>query len=80
MTIRVNVFVRRVIGWMYRINVKVSINIKIRKNVKVRIWGFYSIVSFLFGKLSNVFIDLYFVGVSIKNSINFLKRKLLVIK
>lgn len=80
MRIRVNVFVRRVIGWMYRINVKVSINIKIRKNVMVRIGGFYSIVSFLFGKLSNVFIDLYFVGVSIKNSINFLKRKLLVIK
>lgn len=56
---------------MHRTNVKVS------TNVKVRTGGFYSNASFLFGKSSNVPTDLYFAGASIKNSINFSKRKLL---
>lgn len=77
MRTRVNASVRRATGWMHRTNVKVSTNIKIRKNVKVRTGGFYSNASFLFGKSSNVPTDLYFAGASIKNSINFSKRKLL---
>lgn len=70
---------------MHITNVKVSTNVKVRTNVMVRTGGFYSIASFFVRQIkdrssSNVPTDLYFAGASIKNSINFSKRKLLATK